>query len=104
MECPNCKTKLKLTELVGRSTNPDAAWYQLTGTELHCPECDSKVTYSRKPQIIAGIGAIIYAGVHLLNLLYPDNVYKIELNILGVIIFIGGLVYWHHKKSLVLVK
>ena len=104
MECPNCKTKLKITELIGRSTNPDAAWYQVTDTELHCPKCDSKITYTRRPQVIAGIGAIIYACVHLSNLLYPDNAFKIELNIIGLIIFVTSLVYWHRKKNLVLVK
>ena len=104
MECPNCKAELKTSDLVGRSTNPGAAWYQVTGTELHCPKCDSKITYTRRPQIIAGIGSIIYAGILLYNLLYPDNLYKIETSYSGLFIFVMSVFYWHRKKNLVLVK
>ena len=64
MECPNCKAELKQTDLVGKSTNLSAAWFQLTGTELYCPKCDSKITFSSRPQILAGISSIIYEGNH----------------------------------------
>lgn len=104
MKCPNCESKVKMSELIGRSTNPDASWYQITDTELHCPKCDSKITYTRRPQVIAGTGAVIYACIHLSNLLYQDNSYKVEINVIGLIIFTASLIYWHRKKDLILVK
>ena len=104
MECPNCKAEWKQTDLVGKSTNPSAFWYQVTGTELHCPECDSKITFSGKPQIIAGVSSIIYACTLIFNLAYPNNPYKIETNFVGVAILIIGLSYWYRKKKIIIVK
>jgi len=104
MECPNCEAELKLNELVGRSTNPTAAWYQVTGTEFYCPKCNSKITLTRLPQIIAGASGIVYICVLVFNLLYPDNPYKYEANIIGISILIIGLIYWHRKKKMISVK
>ena len=104
MKCPNCKAELKQTDLVGKSTNPTAAWYQVTGTELHCPKCDSKITFSGRPQIVAGISSIIYACVLIFNLVYPAYPYKLETNLFGIFILIMGLIYWHRSKTLMLAK
>jgi len=104
MECPNCKAELKQTDLVGKSTNPSATWFQLTGTELYCPKCDSKITFSSRPQILAGISSIIYACVLIFNLVYPAYPYKLETNLVGISILIIGLIYWHRKKKLILAK
>jgi hypothetical protein len=104
MKCPNCQAEIKQTELVGRSTNPGASWYELTGTELHCPECDAKLTFTRLPQIVGGIGGIFYIFVLLSNLVIPENPYKFQTNILGLFIFIICITYWHRKKELRIVK
>lgn len=104
MKCPNCQAELKQNDLVGRSTNPKAAWYEITGTELHCPKCNSKLTFTKLPQIIGGIGFIIYVCILLFNLLSPDNPYKLYANLLGLGIFIIGVIYWHRNKKLISVK
>ena len=104
MKCPTCQAEIKQAELVGRSTNPKASWYELTGTELHCPKCNTKLTFTRLPQIVGAFGGILYICILLLNLLIPDNLYKLQTNIFGLFIFIICITYWHLKKNLRIVK
>lgn len=62
MNCPQCQTEVKQNELVSRSTKPSAVWYEMTGTELHCPKCDTKVMFSFLPQaMVVWVLLFLYA-------------------------------------------
>jgi len=98
MECPNYKGEISKTMI--RSTNHQAAWYKITDTEMRCPKCDAKVIYTKKPNIIAATGCIIYGCTLLFNLSYPENDYKELIGYSGLFIFVVSIFYWQRNKKL----
>ena len=104
MKCPNCQAELKEQDLVSKSTHPSASWFEFNTFELYCPECNTKLTYSKLPQIVGGLGFAVYVCMFIFNLISPNNAFRLHISLLSLGIFIFCLIYWHRNKKLISVE